>query len=242
MSSGMRKTPVVFVPGLMCDRRLFAEQANALGGARSVGHADLSKDATIAAMAARLLAEAPDRFCLVGLSMGGIVAFEAWRQAPPLIAGIALLNTTPFADSPARQATRLSQIDRVKRGQLRSVVMEELKPNYLGAQSKGDQALLDEIYAMAASLGPEAFVRQSRALMSRKDSVETLSTINCPTLIIAGAEDDVCPPELHEIMHHGIAGSRLLVVPGSGHLSTMEAPDIVTKALSNFLDELDHLR
>ncbi len=237
----MTITPVVFVPGLMCDRHLFAAQANALGGARSVGHADLSKDATIAAMAARLLAEAPDRFCLVGLSMGGIVAFEAWRQAPARIAGIALLNTTPFADSPARQATRLSQIDRVKRGQLKSVVMEELKPNYLGSQSKCDEALLDEIYVMAASLGPEVFVRQSRALMSRKDSIDTLSTINRPTIIIAGAEDDVCPPELHEIIHRGIQGSKLLVVPRSGHLTTMEAPDIVAKALSNFLDELDHL-
>lgn len=233
--------PVVFVPGLMCDRRLFAAQAKAIGGARLVGHADLSNDATIDAMAARLLADAPERFCLVGLSMGGIVAFEAWRQATVRIAGIALLNTTPFADSPARQATRLSQIDRVKRGQLRSVVMEELKPNYLGARSKGDQALLDEIYAMAASLGPEVFIRQSRALMSRKDSVETLSTINSPTIIIAGAEDDVCPPELHEIMHRGIEESKLLVVPGSGHLSTIEATEVVTKALSDFLDELDHL-
>jgi pimeloyl-ACP methyl ester carboxylesterase len=236
----MTKTPLVFVPGLMCDRRLFAAQVRALGGVRPVGHADLSKDATIAAMSERMLAEAADRFCLVGLSMGGIVAFEAWRRAPARIAGLALLNTTPFADSPARQATRLSQIDRVKRGQLRSVVMEELKPNYLGPRSKGDHALLDEIYAMAASLGPEVFIQQSRALMSRKDSVDTLSTINCPTIIIAGAEDDVCPPELHEIMHRGIEASKLLVVPGSGHLSTMEAPDLVSKALSEFLGELDH--
>lgn len=235
----MTTTPVILVPGLMCDRRLFALQGSAYGASRPVLHADLSKDTTIGAMAERLLSDAPDRFCLAGLSMGGIVAFEAWRQAPGRIAGLALLNTTPFADSPARQSTRLAQIERVKRGQLKSVVMEELKPNYLGAKSKGDQELLDEIFAMAASLGPEVFIRQSRALMSRKDSVETLATINCPALIIAGAEDEVCPPELHEIMHRGIEGSRLQIIPGCGHLSTMEAPGIVTKALREFLEELD---
>ncbi|MEL7485616.1 MAG: alpha/beta fold hydrolase [Pseudomonadota bacterium] len=235
----MSKLPIVFAPGLMCDHRLFDEQAAALGEERAISVADFSQDDAIDGMATQLLAGAPDQFYLAGLSMGGIVAFEVWRQAPTRVAGLALLNTTPFADSPARRSTRLSQIERVAEGALKTVVMEELKPNYLGAQTKNDPALLNEIYSMADRLGPEVFERQSRALMTRGDSATTLATINCPTLIIAGDEDEVCPPELHEIMHQGVAGSTYRVVAECGHLSTMEAPDRVTDLLRRHLTDIE---
>lgn len=165
--------------------------------------------------------------------MGGIVAFEVWRQAPERVAGLALLNTTPFADSPARRDTRLDQIKRVGDGQLKTVVMEELKPSYLGAKTKKDQSVLNEIYGMAERLGPDVFVAQSKALMARADSAETLQTITCPTIVIAGEQDEVCPVELHEIMHHGITQSVLRSVPDCGHLSTMESPDEVTALLQD---------
>ncbi len=228
--------PIVFAPGMMCDARLFRDQAAVLEEERRVGVADFSQDETIASFALRLLANAPLRFHLAGLSMGGIVAFEVWRQAKDRIASLALLNATPFADSPARRETRLSQIERVRRGALKSVVMEELKPNYLAEPHKQDKALLTDIYAMAERLGAEVFVRQSQALMARSDSTETLRSIDCPTLIIAGAEDEVCPPELHEIMHGAIAGSDYHVLEQCGHLSTMEAPEAVLALLR------DHLR
>jgi len=235
----MIATPIVFAPGMMCDDRLFERQAAALRAGRGVAFADFSKDDSIAGMARRLLAAAPARCVLVGLSMGGIVAFEAWRQARELIAGLVLLNTTPFADAPARRAVRLSQIDRAREGRLQDVVLEELKPTYLGAARKDDRTLLDAIYAMAERLGPEVFVRQSHALMTRADSVETLASIDCPTLIIAGEADEVCPPELHETMHDAIAGSSLRVLSGCGHLSAMEAPDAVATLLRDWIEQLE---
>jgi pimeloyl-ACP methyl ester carboxylesterase len=206
---------------------------------RRVTIADFSRDDTIAAMAKRLLDGAPPRFYLAGLSMGGIVAFDAWRQAPDRIAGLALLNTTPFADSPARHDVRISQLQRVREGQLKTVVMEELKPNYLAETHKRDQVLLDEIYAMADALGPDVFVKQSNALIARADSTSTLSSITCPTLIVAGAEDDVCPPELHEIMHAAVQGSTYHVLKSCGHLSTMESPDQVTDLISKHLEKIE---
>lgn len=229
----MSGLPIIFAPGMMCDARLFKAQAAACKASHPVSFADFSKDSTIRDMAVRLLGDAPARFFLAGLSMGGIVAFEAWRQAPERIAGLALLNTTPFADSPARSGVRLSQIERVQKGQLKSVVMEELKPNYLGAKTKRDQAVLDEIYAMAEALGPDVFIRQTEALMGRADSINTLARITCPTAIIAGDEDEVCPPELHDIIHAGISHSSFTVIPSCGHLSTMEAPEAVNKILAS---------
>lgn len=235
----MTKLPIVFAPGMMCDSALFEKQMAALEPDRTVCVADFSRDASIAGIAERLLRDAPPRFYLAGLSMGGIVAFEVWRQAPDRMAGLALLNTTPFADSPARSQTRLSQIDRVGKGQLKTVVMEELKPNYLADAHKQDQALLNDIYAMAERLGPDVFVAQSRALMGRDDSTQTLEKITCPTLIIAGEDDEVCPPELHEIMHQGISGSSYHVLPDCGHLSTMESPNDITKLLQSHLSQIE---
>jgi len=232
----MTTLPIVFAPGMMCDARLFREQASAIERGRPVFFADFSKDDSIAGNATRLLAEAPPRFTLAGLSMGGIVAFEVWRKAPDRVAGLVLMNSTPFADSPARRETRLDQIKRVREGQLKTVVMEELKPNYLAEPHKQDQQMLNEIYGMAERLGPDVFVAQSHALMSRDDSTQTLQTITCPTAVIAGEEDEVCPPELHEIMHQGISGSKLHILPDCGHLSTMESPEQVTRILQNHIE------
>jgi len=231
----MEDLPLVFAPGMMCDAQQFVHQTGILGKSRAIFHADFSQDSAIADMATRLLRDAPDRFYLAGLSMGGIVAFDVWRQAPDRVAGLALMNTTAFADSPARRETRLSQIDRVAKGDLKTVVMEELKPNYLAAPQKQDKALLAEIYAMAERLGPDTFIRQSHALMGRVESTSMLATINCPTLIIAGAEDEVCPPELHEIMQTAIPGSILHTLEACGHLSTMEAPSVVTRLIADHL-------
>ena len=235
----MSKPPIVFAPGMMCNARLFEKQAAALGAEHTVSVAEFSKDDSIAAMARRLLDQAPARFYLAGLSMGGIVAFEAWRQASDRVAGLALLNTTPFADSPARHEVRISQMQRVREGQLKTVVMEELKPNYLAEPHKQDQALLDEIYAMAEALGPDVFVNQTKALMARPDSTSVLSSVTCPTLIIAGQEDEVCPPELHEIMHEGIHGSTYCVIESCGHLSTMESPERVTEQIQKHLQKIE---
>lgn len=231
--------PLVLVPGMMCDERLFAPQVDALGPDRTIMIADCAQDDSISTMATRLLADAPERFCIGGLSMGGIVAFEVLRQVPERVAGLALLNTTPHADAPEKRPIRLAQCDRVRAGALREVVLEELKPNYLSPVNRPDQPLLDLIYDMAASLGPEVFERQNEALMQRRDSKPTLADIACPTLIVAGLDDTVCPPALHSLMHARIAGSTYVEVADCGHLSTLEAPSQVTQVLGELLQTID---
>lgn len=226
---------VLLLPGMMLDRRMYNGQLPGLAGAARVEVAELWHDDTIAAMAGRALAGAPDRFALVGLSMGGIVALEMWRRAADRITHLALLDTTPHADTPERRALRLEQIARVEAGGLRDVVVSSLKPLYLARRHREDPRLLQSIVEQALTLGPEAFRRQSLALRDRADSVSTLPTVGCPSLVLCGREDQLCPVEDHTMMAAEMPCADLVVLAGCGHLSAMEDPEAVKAALVRLL-------
>ena len=224
---------VVFLPGFLCDERLFAPQREALlkeGIASSVGN--LTTAASIERLASHVLRAAPDQFALAGLSMGGIVAFEILRQAPERVTHLALLNTTPRADRSGPM--RAKQLRRVLDGEFEGVLREELKPQYLAEQNRTPE-LLDLLLAMGRSLGSEVFRQQTVALMGREGSEDTLASISCPTLVLAGALDSVCPPRLHEEKAAALPDARLEVLPRCGHISTLEQPHAVARHLLNFL-------
>ncbi|MEM6729434.1 MAG: alpha/beta hydrolase, partial [Pseudomonadota bacterium] len=134
--------PVVFLPGMMCDARLFAPQLDALSRDRAVMVAPTSLGARIEEMAAEALAAAPAKFALAGLSLGGIVAMEIVRKAPERVTRLALMDTNPVAETPERAAEREPQIVRVKTGRLAEVMRDEMKPQYL-AQGPRRQAVLN---------------------------------------------------------------------------------------------------
>lgn len=228
--------PLVLLPGMMCDARLFGPQINALSPSRPVGVGDLTGHDSMAALAAEVLAQAPERFALAGLSMGGIVAMEVIRQAPGRVARLALLDTNPRAELPEAKARRAPQIEKVRRGGLREVMRDEMKPNYL-TEGPFRADILDLCMAMALDLGPEVFVRQSVALRDRPDQQETLRRVRVPTLILCGRHDVPCPVERHELMHGLIQGSTLRIIEGAGHLSTLEQPAAVTAALWAWLGD-----
>ena len=224
---------VLLLPGLMCDERLWAPQISVLGDRASV--ADLTRHDSIEALAADVLGRAPDRFAIAGLSMGGIVAFEIWRQAPQRVTHLALIDTTPHADTEEKRSTRLEQVHRALLGELREVAVESLKPVYLAEANRDDEVLLDTLLDMSLELGPEVFERQSRALAGRADSVATLATIECPTVVICGDEDRVCPMQLHEFMAREIPRATLRIAANCGHISTLERPDIVNDEILRLL-------
>ncbi len=220
---------------MMCDERLWKRQIEALDVSCSV--ADLMSHDNIPDMAAAILDIAPDSFAVAGLSMGGIVAFELWRQAPQRITHLALLDTNPHADTADKRTMRMDQVRQVLSGQLRKLATESLKPAYLARANRDNQALLDEILAMALDAGEEVFEHQALALKDRVDSVATLETIDCPTTVICGDEDHICPPAYHELMAERIPGARLVVIEDCGHLATMEQPEIVNQELQRLLQE-----
>lgn len=228
-------TPLVLLPGMMCDARLWGPQMAALAR-RAVLHAPLTEHESVEELAAAVLAAAPPRFALAGLSMGGIVAMEILRQAPERVERVALLDTNPRAELPEVRAARLPQIAAVEAGRLRAVMRDELKPNYL-VDCPAKPAILDLCMDMALSLGPEVFVRQSRALAARPDQSETLATWRGPALILMGAEDRLCPRDRHDQMHALMPGSRLVIVEEAGHLPTLEQPERTTAELVRWLEE-----
>ena len=231
----IRSTNIVFVPGMMCDRRLWRHQVEALTPDYQIHFAQMCESSSIEAIAGDILAQAPPKFALAGLSMGAIVAFEMWRQAPERIERIALLDTNHKADAPEGYAIRNRQIEQVQAGQLETVLKDELKPNYLAQIHKNNSQLLEEVLAMGMELGAEVFVRQSIALRDRMDSSATLATITCPVSIICGDEDRLCAVSLHEAMAVAIPHAELVVVEHCGHLSTLEQPVVVNNALKHWL-------
>ena len=228
--------PLVLLPGMMCDARLYGPQSEALSSDYALHVAPIGGYDTVQALANEILANAPPRFALAGLSMGGIVAMEVLAQAPERVARLALLDTNPRAETPEFGARRQPQIEKVKAGGLRGVMRDEMKPNYL-TDGPNRGSILDLCMAMAEALGPEVFVRQSRALSARPDQQDTLRGFHGPALVACGRDDALCPVERHELMHALMPQSRLLVIDGAGHLPTLEQPEAVNAALRTWLED-----
>lgn len=228
-------TPLVLLPGMMCDARLFAPQIAAFSGERVVHVAPMRAD-TVSDIAAEVLRHAPQRFALAGLSMGGIVAMEVLRQAPGRVERIALLDTNPKAEVDAVKAMREPQIAKVQAGQLASVMRDEMKPNYLTDGPRRGE-ILDLCMDMAYGLGPDVFVAQSRALQTRPDQQDTLREVTCPALVLCGRDDALCPVHRHELMAALMPHATLHIVENAGHLPTLEQPDETTDALRRWLED-----
>ncbi len=227
--------PLVLVPGLLCSPRLYADQIPALWRYGPVTVADHTRDDSMAALARRILEAAPPKFALLGLSMGGYVAFEIMRQVPDRIARLALLDTAARPDTPEQSDRRRAQVSLAREGRLAEVAEQQLAV-IVHPDHRGDERLRRLVLQMAEEVGVEAFARQQAALIGRPDSRPGLSAIGCPTLVLVGDGDQLTPPDRAEEIADGIPGSRLVVVAQCGHLSTLEQPAAVTRALEQWLE------
>jgi len=226
---------VVFVPGLLCDARLWHAQAEALKRLADCWIADATRADTMAGLARDLLADCPfERFSLAGLSMGGYVALEVMRQAPGRVERLALLDTSARADTPEQSQKRRDFIALAGRGRFLGVT-DALLPALIHPSRLDDAALVAAVKAMAKEIGKDAFVRQERAIMSRADSRPLLPRIVCPTLVLCGREDALTPLERHEEIAAAVPGARLEVLDDCGHLSALERPAAVNAALARWL-------
>ncbi len=231
----MARETLVLLPGMMCDARLFGPQVDAFGDRHDILVPDLVQP-SIAAMAAHVLATAPPGpLNVAGLSMGGIVAMAMAGMAPGCIARLALVDTNHLADAPERYAVRNRQIDDVEAGRLREVIVDEMKPVYLAERNRGNRNLLDLLVTMAMDVGPDAFVAQSLALRDRPDHSEALRAFKGPALVLCGEEDRLCPVERHRQIAGLMDAAELVIVPGAGHISTLENAPAVNAALETWL-------
>ncbi len=215
--------PTVFLPGLLCDAALWRPQIDALADIVAPVVADLTLDDTIAAMARRVLASAPPRFALVGLSMGGYVALEIMRQAPERVTRLALIDTSARPDTAERAAVRRAGMASLRRGRFVGVTRALLETLVHADQTEGPVA--DMLRAMAGRVGGDAFLRQQNAILGRIDSRPYLPDIRVPTLIAVGDGDRLTPLRDAEEMADLVPDARLHVFERCGHLPALERPD-----------------
>ncbi|MGE0667002.1 MAG: alpha/beta fold hydrolase [Sphingomonadales bacterium] len=229
----MTLTPLVLLPGLLCDAALWRAQVEALKDVAAAAVADLTLDDSVAAMAARVLASAPPRFALAGLSMGGYVAFEIMRQAPERVTRLALFDTGAGPDSERRADQRRRLIATLEVGRFRGVTRHILPQLVHASHVEGPVG--ETVMAMARRVGADAYRRQQQAILSRPDSRPLLETINVPTLVAVGDDDRVTPPDTARDISRGIAGSELHVLRDCGHLPALERPDETSALLRGWL-------
>ena len=228
------KIPLVLLPGLLCDEKLWAPQIQALSDMADCQVADLTRHESVTEMAAAALAEAPARFALAGLSMGGYVAQEIMRQAPERVLKLALLDTSPRADSEEQMVRRRGLIELAQKGRFKGVT-PRLLPLLIHPDRQEDEKLTSIIFEMAEHVGMGGFIRQQKAIMGRPDGRADLAKIKVPALVLCGRQDALTPLEIHKEIAAGIAGSRLVIVEESGHLPTLERPAEVNMAMREWL-------
>ena len=233
MSTPDRPT-LVFACAHLCDERLYAAQTAALNDSHGCRVLVFREQDTLGAMAEALLAAAPPRFTLVGLSLGGYVAFEVIRRALPRIERLVLMDTTAAADTEKKRTGRLADIALVQSQGLEALI-PELPKRFLLPAHQQDPALAGLVGSMARAVGADAQRRQQQAMLGRPDSLADLERVRVPTLVLCGRQDSVTPLADHEAMAARVPDATLAVIEDSGHLSTIEQPAAVTQVLRDWL-------
>jgi len=236
----MTAEPLVLVPGLMCDETVWRHQVAVLGATRDIRVADHAQSDTLGAMAERILDQAPARFALAGHSMGGRVALEVVARAPERVSRLALLDTgyEALAQGEAgdrEKAGRYRLLEIARRDGMLTMASDWARGMVHPARLT-DMRLMDAIHSMIARAGVATFDAQIRALLARPDRTGLLATLNMPTLVLCGREDNWSPLARHENMARLIKGSLLVSVPDCGHMSTMERPEAITAAILGWLE------
>lgn len=239
-------TPVVFLHAFPLNAAMWADQFEALDGrpllapdfpgfgGRAPGQADLNAFARAALDA--MDGAGFDRAVVVGLSMGGYVAFRLHNLAPERVAGLVLADTRPAGDDEAGKAKRTAQAARVRQ-EGPGWMPEALIPALLGATTRRERpGVVSRVEALMGEADAEGVARALEAMRDRPDSTPGLAGIRVPTLVVVGEEDTLTPPSDARAMAAAVPRSRLEVIPGAGHLANLEAPDAFNRILLDFLE------
>lgn len=230
---------LVLVPGLMCDDTVWRHQVDALGAERDIQVAEHGLSDSLGVMAERILDKAAPSFALAGHSMGGRVALEVLAREPERVSRLALLDTGFRGVAPGeageREAEGRYRLLEIARRDGMLAMATEWARGMVHPSRLTDRRLMDAIHAMIVRGGIEKFEAQINALLSRPDRTDLLTSLKLPALVLCGHDDSWSPLSRHEEMAQLIWGSRLVDVPDCGHMSTMEKPEAITSALTDWL-------
>jgi pimeloyl-ACP methyl ester carboxylesterase len=226
---------VLLLPGLLEDADVFEHQLPVLREIATCKVADLTRGETIAQLAEQAMDEAPaGPLAVIGHSMGGYVALEIARRWPERVERLALLNTHARPDSPESTENRRRLMALAERDF--PAVIDTLTPKLLAPAHRQEIGMTGTLSEMALAVGKEAFARQERAIIGRIDSRPHLGRIRCPTLVIAGSEDQIMPVAWLVELARGIPGAQLEILEDCGHMSSLEKPAEVSRLLRGWLE------
>jgi pimeloyl-ACP methyl ester carboxylesterase len=228
-------TPIVLVPGLLCSSEIFAAQIQRLWVFGPVTVASTLEGDDIENAAASILRDAPPRFALAGISMGGYLSLEIVRQAPSRVLKLALLDSSARPDTAEQTTARLQTLERA-RTSFTAVALLELE-RLLHPRRRGDPNIVEINLRMVRAVGLEGYERQLAIAISRPDSRPFLGAIDVPTLVLVGDCDPLTPPDLSQEIVSAVRGAELNVVSDSGHLSPIEQPGRVSEALARWIED-----
>lgn len=232
----MLSETLVMIPSLLCDARIFAPQIADLSRDQAVMVAPATCGERMEEIASQILSWAPAKFALMGMGLGGMVAMEIVRRAPDRVTRIALISTTAQADTPEAAAARETQIIAARAGRWSDVLTHEINSTWM-APNADKAELVRLLTQMGQDMGPEAYIRQVRALQRRKDQQAVLHQLRQPTCIMCGRHDGQYTLKRHEFMAELIPYATLDVIEQAGYLPTREAPDNVTDALRRWMKQ-----
>lgn len=224
---------LLLLPGLLNDAELWRDQISGLADVARCQVPDLTQGETIQALARAVLDQAEPTFALAGFSMGGYVAQEIARIAPQRIERLALLDTSIRVDAPDRAARRKALTDAARKPGAFIGISHAILKSYVDVSRLDDDDLTGRIIAMTQRLGREVFLRQNS--LEREDGEAALQALRVPLLILCGENDQITPAAGHRQMARAIGCSHLVVIPGAGHMTPMEAPGPVNGALRHWL-------
>mgnify|MGYP003640075324 FL=1 len=223
---------LVCLPGLLCTADVWDPVTRLV--ATPATTPELPALDGIDGMAARLLADLPDRFVLVGFSMGGYVALEILRAAPGRVAGLVLAATTAAADTDQQKAGRQTAVEQARAAGM-GRFGKGLARYLLGPAASEDPEMIARIVAMAESVGLETFALHQAATATRRDNTALLPALACPAAVVTGAADRVIAPDKARATADLIPGAHLAVAPDAGHMLPLEAPAALADAITTVL-------
>src|SRR5450631_4787823 len=233
-----QRPSLAFACAHLTDERLYAAQVAALEADYECSVYAFRDHDSLGAMAEELLAKMPARFTLIGLSLGGYLAFEIIRRQLQRLERLVLMDTTAVADHPARRAGTVADLAKVREGGIEALI-PELPARWMHPAHAQRADLTSLMSAMARSIGARGQLNQQTAMLARPDSHADLERVRVPTLLVCGREDPVTPVRDHEAMAARVQGAPLGIIENCGHLSTIEQPEIVNRILRNWLRETD---
>ena len=228
------KPSVVLIPGMMCNEDIFSHQINVLEKIFNVIVIEFNEHHDIELGVKNLASNLPNKFHLLGHSMGGIVAMELVKQHSKRVLSLALLNTNPYEEKQELKDRRNKTLTELVALDLISLMKSDYISRYFPDDCRDKNKLIQQCVDMASKLDKKVFYNQSVALRDRKDQTSILEKVDCKTLIICGERDQLCPVSYHSDMNKMIKSSDLIVLEGVGHMPIIECPLILNNHLKNF--------